>query len=144
MRNHLIKYKLIEGRQHGFYKGSSCLANLLEFHEAVSDWVDDGKSVDIAYLDFKKTFDKVPHRRLLAEVRACGVAAQVANWIANWLSDRKQRVVVSGRISCWEGVSIGVPQGSVLGPLRFNIYIIALQSGVKSRLSKFANDKAWR
>ena len=59
-----IIYKLIKGSQHGFTKGSSCLTNLSEFYEAVSDWVDDGKAVDIVYLDFKKAFDKVPHRRL--------------------------------------------------------------------------------
>ena len=105
MRNHLKKYKLIKGSQHGFTKGSSCLTNLLEFYEAVSDWVDDGKAVEIIYLKFKKAFDKEPHRRLLAKVRACGVAGQVANLIANWLRDRKQRVSVSGRMSCWEDVS---------------------------------------
>ena len=75
--------------------------------------------MDIVYLDFKKAFDKVPHRRLLANVRACGVAGQVANWIVNWLSDWKQRVAVSGKMSCWEDVSRGVPQGSGLGPLLF-------------------------
>ena len=64
MRNYLNKYKLIEGSQHGFTKGSSCLINLLEFYEAVSDWVDEGIAVDIVYLDLKKAFDKVPHRRL--------------------------------------------------------------------------------
>ena len=79
IRNHLNKYKLIKGSQQGFTKGSSCLTNLFEFYEAVSDWVDEGKAVDIVYLDFKKAFDKVPHRRLLAKVRACGVAGQVAN-----------------------------------------------------------------
>ena len=68
----------------------------------MSDWVDEGKAVDIVYLDVKKAFDKVPHRRLLAIVRVCGVAGQVANWIGNWLSDGKQRVAVSGRMSCWE------------------------------------------
>uniref|UniRef100_A0A8C4QEF9 FERM domain-containing protein n=1 Tax=Eptatretus burgeri TaxID=7764 RepID=A0A8C4QEF9_EPTBU len=99
MRNHLNKYKLIKGSPHGCTKGSSCLTNLLEFYEAVSDWVDEEKAVDIVYLDFKKAFDKVPHRRLLAKVRACGVVGQVANWIANWLSDRKQGVAVGGRMS---------------------------------------------
>ena len=73
----------------------------------MSDWVDEGKVVGIVYLDFKKTFDKVPHRRLLAKVRDCGVAGKAANWIANWLSGRKQRVAVSGRMSCWEDVSSG-------------------------------------
>ena len=99
MRNHLNKYKLIKGSQHGFTKVRSCLTNLLEFYEAVSDWLDEGKAVDILYLDFKKAFDKVPHRRLLVKVRACGVAGQVAHYIGNWLSDRKKRVAVSGRMS---------------------------------------------
>ena len=98
MRNHLNKYKLIKGSQHEFTKGSSCLTNILEFHEAVSDWVDEGQAVDIVYLDFKKAFDEIPHRRLLAKVRACGVAGQVDNWIANWLCDRKKRVALSGRM----------------------------------------------
>ena len=119
MRNYLNKYKLIKGSQHGFAKGSSCLTNLLEFHESVCDWVDEGKAVDVVYLDFKKAFDKVPHRRLLAKVRGCGVAGQVANWIGNWLCGRKQRVAVSGRMSCWEDVSSGVLQGSVLRPLLY-------------------------
>ena len=59
MRNHLNKYKLIKASQNGFTKGSSCLTNLLEFYEAVSDWVDEGKAVDIVYRDFKKRFDNV-------------------------------------------------------------------------------------
>ena len=80
----------------------------------MSDWVDEGKAVDIVYLDFKKAFDKLAKVRLFAKVRACGIAGQVDNWIANWLSDRKQRVAVSGRMSCWENISSGVPQGTVL------------------------------
>ena len=108
--------------------------------QSVSDWVCEGKAVDIVYLDSKKVFDKVPHWRLFAKVRACGMAGSVANWIENWQSDGKQRVAVSGRMSCWEDVSSGVPQGSVLGPLPFIIYINDLDSGVKSRLSKFSDD----
>ena len=101
MRNHLNKHKLIKGSQRGFTKGSSCLTNLFKFYEAVFDWANEGKAVHIVYLDFKKAFDKVPHRRLFAKVRACGVAGQVAHWISNWLHGRKQ----SG---CeWEDVLLG-------------------------------------
>ena len=78
--------------------------------------------------------------RLVAKVRVCGVAGQVTHWIGNCPRDRKQRVAVSGRMSCWEDVSCGVSQGSVLGPLLFNISINDLDNGVKSRLSKFADD----
>ena len=60
--------------------------------------MDEEKAVDVVYLDFKKAFDKVPHRRLLVKVRVCGVAGQVANWIANGLGGRKQGVAVSGRM----------------------------------------------
>ena len=61
-----------------------------------------GKAVNIVYQDFKKAFDKVPHRRMSAKVRACGVAGQVANWIGNWLScESKERVAVSGRMFDW-------------------------------------------
>ena len=67
--------------------------------------------MDRVFLDFKKVFDKVPHRRLFDKVRTCGVAGQVANWIANWLNDRKQRLAVSGRMSCWEDVSSRVLEG---------------------------------
>ncbi len=92
--------------------------------------MDEGKAVDIVYRDFKKAFYEVPHRRLLVKVRDCGVVGQVDNWIANWLSGRKQRVAVSGRMSCWEDVNSGVPQGSVLGPLLFIIYINDFDSGL--------------
>ena len=73
----------------------------------MSDWVDEGMTVDMVFLDFKKAFDKV-HRRLLAKVRACGVARQGGNWIENWLSDGKQRVPASGRMSRCDHISNGV------------------------------------
>jgi len=92
----------------------SCLTNLLEFLEYVTDNVDHGKPVDVIYLDFQKAFDKVPHRRLLNKLKAHGISRSILNWICEWLNGRQQRVV-SGNISAWLYVISGVPQGSILG-----------------------------
>jgi hypothetical protein len=83
----------------------------------------DKRWVDVIFLDFAKTFDKVPHRRLIHKLEAYGVRGELLNWIRDFLSHRKQRVVMGREESDWESVSSGVPQGSVLGPLLFVIYI---------------------
>ena len=87
-----------------------------------------GSPVDIIYLDFQKAFDKVPHQRLLLK------------WIEQWLTDRIQRVVVDGEVSNWKSVLSGVPQGSVLGPILFLIYINDLDDSITSNVLKFADD----
>ena len=85
--------------------------------------LDEGSPVDIIYLDFKKAFDKVPHQRLLLKLKAHGIGNVMINWIEKWLIDRRQRVVVDGEVSNWKSGLSGVPQGSVLGPILFLIYI---------------------
>jgi ribonucleases P/MRP protein subunit RPP40 len=121
-------------------KGRSCLTNLLEFLEIVSNYIDQGHPVDVIHLDFQKAFDKVPHKRLMMKIKSLGIAENVYNWIEDWLRDRKQRVVFLGGDSEWIRVTSGVPQGSVLGPLLFLIYINDIDDSVSSKLFKFADD----
>ena len=97
-------------------------------------------SVFTIYLDFQKAFDKVPHQRQILKLKSHGIGISIINWIEQWLTDRRQRVVVDGEISNWKPVLSEVPQGSVLGPILFLIYINDLEEGVTSKILKFADD----
>jgi len=140
--SHLVAHSLINESQHGFMAKRSCLTNLLEFLEYVTDAVDHtcGKPVDVIYLDFQKAFDKVPHRRLLNKLKARGISGNILNWICEWLNGCQQRVVLSGNVSAWLYVVSGVPQGSILWPLLFLIFINDIDKGIANRLLKFADD----
>ena len=144
VRNQVIEFLesnvLIRNSQHGFRKGSSCLTNLLLFLDKVLHSIDDGFSVDVVFLDLAKAFDKVPHKRLLEKLRKHGIGGKLLNVIGNWLSNRKQRVCIKGRWSSWMSVWSGVPQGSVLGPLLFLIFINDLDEDINSNILKFADD----
>ena len=135
----LVKHKLLNSSQHGFLKASSCLTNMLCFLEEITKWIDVGSPVDIIYLDFQKAFDKVPHQRLLLKLKAHGIGDSITDWIEQWLTDRRQRVVVDGEVSNWKSVLSGVPQGSVLGPILFLIYINDLDDSITSNVLKFAD-----
>ena len=140
MVDFLVKHKLLNSSQHGFLKARSCLTNMLCFLEEITKWIDVGSPVDIIYLDFQKAFDKVPHQRLLLKLKAHGIGDSITDWIEQWLTDRRQRVVVDGEVSNWKSVLSGVPQGSVLGPILFLIYINDLDDSITSNVLKFADD----
>ena len=140
MVDFLVKHKLLNSSQHGFLKARSCLTNMLCFLEEITKWIDMGSPVDIIYLDFQKAFDKVPHQRLLLKLKAHGIGDSISDWIEQWLTDRRQRVVVDGEVSNWKSVLSGVPQGSVLGPILFLIYINDLDDSITSNVMKFADD----
>ena len=140
MMDFLIKHKLMNPSQHGFLKARSRITNLLCFFEEITKWVDEGSPVDVIYLDFQKAFDKVPHQRLILQLKSNGMGNSIINWIEQWLTDRKQRVVVDGGVSSWKSVLSGVPQGSVLEPILFLVYINDLEEGVTGSILKFADD----
>ncbi len=117
---------LINGSQHGFIKSKSCVTNLLSFYRKVYKAADRDDNYNIAYLNFSKKFDKLPHLWLLSELKAHGIQDKVLMWIREWLSDRKERVQVNR--DKWDGVTVssGVPQWSGLSPLLFFIIFTSM------------------
>ena len=140
MFDHLKSKNLLSEEQHGFREGRSCLSNLLTTLEDWTKMLDDGDCVDVAYLDFRKAFDLVSHKHLLYKLQKHGINGQIGNWIKAFLENRKQKVVIRGFESDELDVLSGVPQGSVLGPILFLIFINDLPKCTTCPVCLFADD----
>ena len=142
LSQHLNRNNVLYGLQHGFREKRSCETQLIELVEELSRKLSNGHQVDLVLLDFSKAFDKVNHLKLLFKLSSHGVKGQTLKWISSFLGGRTQAVVLEGKCSPEVPVTSGVPQGSVLGPLLFLLYINDLPENIQSQVRLFADDTA--
>ena len=142
IRTYLLQYvgPKVVSNQHGFLKGKSCMSNLLECIDRINDIIASGDGVDIFYMDFQKAFDTVPHYRLMIKLQNLGVTGKMLDVVMDFLSDRTFTVNVGDSKSRNHDIFSGIPQGSVLGPLLFLLYINDLPGEIYNYISLFADD----
>ena len=138
---HLEKHNILTDSQHGFRAKRSTETQLIQtiIHD-ISKSLDKKEIVDMAILDFTKAFDKVPHKRLIHKLNYYGITGSIATWIETFLTGRTQQVVVNRATSSSTIVTSGVPQGTVLGPLLFLLYINDLPDNLSTSVRLFADD----
>ena len=140
IQKHLRSNLLEDLHQHGFTINKSTITNLIEALNVWTEALSHGLSIDVIYLDYEKAFDKVPHERLLLQLNRYGIGGNILQWIRDYLSKRTQRVRVNGQYSSTAPVRSGVPQGSVLGPVLFLIFVADIAPMVNNFVSLYADD----
>ena len=132
---------ILNAHQSGFQKGKSTITQLIEVYHQFCQAVDTNKEMRIVFLDISKAFDKVWHIGLLYKLKKCGIGGGLLLWLKDYLSDRKQRVVINGQSSGWREIRAGVPQGSVLGLLLFLVFINDITQNISHcNVRLFADD----
>ena len=129
------EYNLISDNQSGFKSGDSCVNQLLSITHEIYLSFDDNLEVRGVFLDISKAFDKVWRKGLIYKLKQNGISGNILNTIIDFLSFRKQRVVLNGQVSQWTSIEAGVPQGSIIGPLLFLIYLMTFLMICRQRLS---------
>ena len=131
---------LLSDHQFGFRTGSSCTSQLIHIFHSWASALDSGKLTDVVFLDFAKAFDSVSHKHLLAKLQLFGIKGNILPWLSDFLYERKQRVVIDGAFSDWGNVISGGPQGSILGPLLFVLYVNDIPQTLSCSSEMFADD----
>ena len=138
----LIENHLLSPNQSGFRPGDSTINQLLAITTEIYNSFEKRQETRAAFLDISKAFDKVWHPGLIFKLKQNGINGNLLLMLQNYLSNRKQRVVLNGIESTWEPIISGVPQGSVLGPLLFLIYINDLTQNILANIKLFADDSS--
>ena len=140
MLEFFIQNNLITPNQSGFKTGDYCINQLISVTHEIYKSSDDGYKVRGVFLDISKAFDKVRHQGLHYKLRENGISGELLNILTDFLDNRTQRVILNGQYSSWAKVEAGVPQGSILGPLLFLIYINDLSDNLASNPKLFPDD----
>ncbi len=138
--NYLRDHDLLSSLQSGFVPGDSTVNQLTYLYTIFAEAIDSGKEIRAVFCDISKAFDRVWHIGLLHKLQANGISGHLLNWFSSYLSQRKQRVVLPGGHSSWNEIGAGVPQGSILGPLLFLIYINDIVHDIGANIRLFADD----
>ena len=137
--NYMVTNQLLTPLQSGFREGDSTTNQLLHTYHTICEAVDKGKEIRAVFCDISKAFDRVWHKGLLYKLRCMGCSNRIVNWFASYLSKRRQHVVINGQSSDWVYIWAGVPQGSILGPLLFLIYINDIVKHIGCSIRLFAD-----
>ena len=138
--NFFREHQVITTLQSGFIPGDSTVDQLVDIYNTFFKALDEGTEVRAVFCDISKSFDRLWHKSFLYKLKSVGVTGFILHWFSDYLANRKQRVVIPGTCSNWLPVMDCVPQGSILGPLLFLLYINDIVNNIKATIRLFADD----
>ena len=135
-----MDHKVLTTLQSGFNSGDSTVNQFVDIYNSFCKAIDEGKEVRALFCDVSKVFNRVWHKSLLYKLQTVGITGHLLQWFTDYLNNRKQRLVLPGVFSHWTDLKASVPQGSILGPLLYLIYINDIVRNIKSFIRIFADD----